>query len=104
MRRLAAVALLLAGWASAGTTTVTVLYSSDIHGHLLPFDEVWQRAAAALSVVLGERFVPLPVGGVASDDDDALDLVHAAQLAATGNLGYTMPFADVVTPPALGLP
>lgn len=43
MRRLAGAALLLAAWAQA--ETLTVLYTSDVHGHLLPYDEVRERPA-----------------------------------------------------------
>ncbi len=46
MRRLLRLALLLlAAWSPAEPVTVTVLYTSDVHGHLLPYDEVRQRPA-----------------------------------------------------------
>lgn len=40
---LAALALLCAGWVPAERVTLTVLYTADLHGHLLPYDEVRRR-------------------------------------------------------------
>ncbi|NWG00989.1 MAG: bifunctional metallophosphatase/5'-nucleotidase [Thermoanaerobaculaceae bacterium] len=46
MKRLLCLALLLlAAWCPGEAVTVTVLYTSDVHGHLLPTDEVRQRRA-----------------------------------------------------------
>lgn len=54
-----------------------------------------RRLVATLKRPLGELTAPLATGGVPTSDDAGLDLVHAAQLAATGaQLSLAAPLAS----------
>lgn len=94
-RHLAALALIFAGWSAAETTTLTVLYTSDLHGRLLPYDEVRQRAlrgSVAQAATLISRVRAENSRTIVVDGGDTL------QGSALTHIVLASPGADVVDP------
>lgn len=93
-----------AGWHGANLQVRGLVPDERVVAAVAPARD---RADALLSQPIGRLAEPLVTGGVAAEDDPAIDLIHAAQLAATGaQLSLAAPLssarisfpAGVVTP------
>jgi len=69
------------GWRGTNLPTRDLVPDAAVIAAVAPARD---RAAALLSTSIGRLAAPLVSGGVAAADDPAVDLVHAAQLAASG--------------------